>query len=178
MTWTVSLGSTATGTTARTPQPSSASSVTRSTGVTEIVCDASVVLKWALSEGESEVAEARALRTAAASGRLEIAVLDLTYYEVANILIRSRTWSSADVTRALELFERLCGPGVPLTARSRGRATNLASAHGLTFYDAAYWAVAAELGATLVTADRELLDAGAGESPTAAAARLGLELES
>ena len=38
--------------------------------------------------------------------------------------------------------------------------------HRLTFYDAAYWAVARERNIALVTADAELLKAGAGVTPT------------
>jgi predicted nucleic acid-binding protein len=55
-------------------------------------------------------------------------------------------------------------------------AARVATAHRLTFHDAAWAAAARGLGVALVSTDRQLLDAGLAESPTAAARRLGLRI--
>lgn len=54
------------------------------------------------------------------------------------------------------------------------RAAVFADTHNLSFNDASWAAAATELGISLVSADRRLLAAGLGESPTAVATRLRL----
>lgn len=50
----------------------------------------------------------------------------------------------------------------------------LGEAHGMTFYNGCRAAAARHVGVPLVSADRQLLDTGLAESPTAVATRLGL----
>jgi predicted nucleic acid-binding protein len=49
--------------------------------VTRLLIDTSVLSKWFHSEGESELPQARALRSAHAAGALDAHVLDLAAYE-------------------------------------------------------------------------------------------------
>jgi predicted nucleic acid-binding protein len=94
-------------------------------------------------------------------------VLDLTFYEIGNVLARSLGWTGEAVTAQLDDLDVICPDAMPLTPVARADAARLAAAHGLSFYDAAYWATARALGLPLVTADSELLAAGAGLSPAA-----------
>lgn len=143
------------------------------TRVTDVVCDASVVLKWLHRDGEDEVEEARMILAAHRSGRLSAWILDLTLYELGNVLLRALRWRAADVAEQLADLRTLCGVLSPVAAELTA-AAELAEAHNLTFYDAAYAAVASTRGGALATADGALIAAGAGESPRALAARLGL----
>jgi predicted nucleic acid-binding protein len=141
--------------------------------VTEVVCDASVALKWVLTEGEGEVASARSLIAGHHAGRLTALILDLTLYEIANVLIRGRRRSAEEAVTVVDALAEICPVIVP-TSEARHLAATLASERGLTFYDAAYAAVAQDRGALLATADRQLVEAGLGDTPTEVAARLKL----
>ncbi len=141
--------------------------------VTDVVCDASVVLKWFHDEGEQEVEEARRLLAAHRAGQLTAWILDLTFYELGNVLLRALGWPAADVAAQLDDVRAICAVLAPSAGELR-LAAQLAEAHTLTFYDAVYAAAARSRGAALATADQALLDAGAGESPGAIAARLGI----
>lgn len=129
-----------------------------------VVADASVVVKWFHASGEESVADARALLDAYADGRIELAVLDLTRYEVGNALVRGVGAGAEATASVLEALDAICEPTTP-TATELARAARIATDHGLTFYDAAYAAVAVERGAHLATVDRDLLAAGFGTHP-------------
>jgi predicted nucleic acid-binding protein len=135
--------------------------------VTAVVCDASVVLKWFVAEDEPEVDAARTLLAAHTAGVLHALVLDLMFYEIGNVLARSLGWTGEAVTAQLDDLEIVCPDAMPLAPAVRADAARLSATHGLSFYDAAYWATARTLGVPLVTTDSELLAAGAGSSPAA-----------
>lgn len=143
--------------------------------MTTVVCDASVVIKWFHSEDETEVAEARALLHAHRTGAVQARVLDLTFYEVGNVTI-GHGLAPEETSRRLDDLQLLCGEPIALTPRTRSAAATLASRHALTFYDAAYLAVAEHLEAVLATADSDLMAAG-GESPSTICRRLKLPLK-
>jgi predicted nucleic acid-binding protein len=140
--------------------------------VIDVVSDANVALKWFHSEGEEEVAEARALLDAHKERTVALSVLDLTAYEVGNALMRGRAGAEADqVAIVLEALAEVC-PALRPRPEELRRATALAAQHKLTLYDAAYAAVAESREATLATLDRALLKAGLGTKPSELAARL------
>lgn len=141
--------------------------------MSDIVCDASIVLKWFHDEGEADVDDARRLLVAHRSGSVTAWVLDLTFYELGNVLLRALGWSAADVADQLDDVRAVCSLLAPSAVEQR-LAAELAEEHALTFYDAAYAAVARSRGAALATADTALLEAGVGESPAAVATRLGI----
>jgi predicted nucleic acid-binding protein len=131
----------------------------------EVVCDASVVLKWFHAEGEEEVEESRTLLDLHASGAIALSVLDLTAYEVGNALVRGAGAPASAAQAALEALALIC-PKLALSTADLADALTLAERHGLTVYDAAYAAMARNRGARLVTLDRLLLDAGLGVRPS------------
>jgi predicted nucleic acid-binding protein len=149
------------------------SSVRSETFVTDVLCDASVVLKWFHAEGEADVVPARALLAAQAAGRLTVAVLDLTLYEIGNVLIRSLGWAAEDAADQLDDLAELCPVVAPSPEELRS-AAEIAARFDLTFYDAAYAAVAADRQAALATADRALLVAGVAETPGTLVVKYGL----
>lgn len=133
------------------------------------VVDASVVLKWVLdATDEPGQAEARALLERWLRREVELFVPTLWTYEVGNILLRKLP------TQAAERLEALQGLGlaeVEMTPRLAASCLALASSRSLTFYDAAYLAVAFAVGGTLVTADAKLLRALIAEDPALALGR-------
>jgi predicted nucleic acid-binding protein len=129
--------------------------------MTHIVCDTSVVLKWFHEEGEQEVEEARALLGAHRAGLLTTWVLDLTFYELGNILLRSLGWRAAEVADQLDDLRAIC-PVLAPGADALRLGAELAEAHAVTFYDALYAATAQLQGAPLATSEEALLASGLG----------------
>lgn len=142
--------------------------------MTSVLVDTSVLIKWFHSSGEDELGAALALRDAHVVSRLDARILDLAIYEVGNVLVRSLGWPAAEVADQLDDLLAICGTPLVLCAEWLRDAANLAVAHRLSFYDAAWAAAARGLGVVLVSADRQLLAAKLAESPTAAVRRLGL----
>ncbi len=141
--------------------------------VTDVVCDTSVVLKWLHDEGEPDVEDARRLLAGHRAGTITAWVLDLTFYELGNVLLRALGWPAADVADQLDDLGAMCGV-VAAGAAERRMAALLAEEHTLTFYDAVYAAVARSRGSMLATADKALLGAGVGDSAATIATRLGI----
>lgn len=147
--------------------------MTHGTSTIDVICDASVVLKWFHSEGESEVEAARTVLAAHRAGGLSAVILDLTLCELGNTLLRSLGWAAEDVADQLDDLRDICSVVPPLAEELR-LASLLAERHHLTFYDAVYGAVARARAQALVTADAELVRNGLGERPSALVDRLGL----
>lgn len=144
--------------------------------MTALIVDTSVVLKWFHSSGESEVDEAQTILAAHRTEFLTAHLLDLSIYEIGNVLLRGLRWSAADTADQIDDLLIICGPPlIPLPAWRR-TATELAYQHGLSFYDAAFAAAAEAMDAPLVSADRKLLAAGLAESPSQTCKRLGLDV--
>jgi predicted nucleic acid-binding protein len=138
----------------------------------DALVDSSVAVKWLDAKGEDEVEAANSLLRAEAESRIRLLVAELVFYEVGNALVRCRGWPGRKAGDGLEDLESICPDVVPLTRWLRTDAAIRAARHGLSYYDAVHWATAESIGATLVTADRQLLDLDAGISPTEMAGRL------
>jgi predicted nucleic acid-binding protein len=81
----------------------------------------------------------------------------LFYYEFGNLLLRKSRFDTRDLDRALRALLSL--PIVPVSPTSSllRRAAQLGREHDLSFYDASFVALAAELDCPLVTADERLV---------------------
>lgn len=141
--------------------------------MTDVVCDASVVLKWFHDEGESDVEDARRLLAGHRSGAITASVLDLTFYELGNVLLRALGWPASEVADQLDDLRSICGV-LAVGAAEQRLAALLAEEHTLTFYDAVYAAVARSRSSVLATADKALLAAGLGDSPAAISTTHGI----
>lgn len=142
--------------------------------MTRLLVDTSVLIKWFHEAGESEFAEARAIRDAHVRGDLDAHVLDLALYEVGNVLVRALRWTAGDAADQLDDLLAIVGPPLVMTRDWLRSATVVAQAHSLSFYDACWAATAAAFGVPLISADRQLLAAGLAESPAQVATRLKL----
>ncbi len=117
-----------------------------------VVPDASVILKWVLPRDEEPGwNRARAILDRFVLGKLELAVPSLWYFEVGNTLSR-RFGMNPGAGLLCWLRELVLSEVSP--AEGWGRtAVGLVADYGVTFYDAAYLAVAMARRGTLVTAD-------------------------
>lgn len=121
----------------------------------QFVVDSSVVAKWFLTEPDSD--KAIELRDEFASGRLELAVPSLLFYEVMNALRFSGSFRSPDlVVAAKSLSKYRFG-----IWRPRGKllelSTKLSVEKDLTVYDACYVALGKRTNSRVVTEDKELI---------------------
>lgn len=127
-----------------------------------VVPDASVILKWVLpAERESHVTQALALLDAFARDEVMFLVPPLWLYEVGNTVARQLPGKADDVMGDLLALQMDEPPSdVDLVAE----AIRLVASYGVTFYDAAYHALAITQDAVLISADDRYLRAVAPES--------------
>ncbi|HVQ60165.1 MAG TPA: PIN domain-containing protein [Solirubrobacterales bacterium] len=132
-----------------------------------LLLDSSVVLA-AFDQGDRHHEEARALL---GDNGVTLATLDLARYEVANVAICG--WKAPEaVSTLLGALEQIGGDGgvLPSTASLLARAAEVAELHGISVYDAAYVAAAADGDRRLVSCDaRDLVSKGLAVTPGAAA---------
>lgn len=117
---------------------------------TLVVPDASVLLKWVLQgDGEPDRDAALGLRAAWLDERCELIVPTLWLYEVGNVLGLKRPADADAFLHALaDLGLQEAAPHGYLPA-----IVTLMRQRKVTFYDAAYHALAIHVGGTMVTAD-------------------------
>ena len=140
-----------------------------------VVSDTSVVYQWFHTEGETGVEASRALVRSFGERSVSLSVLDLTRYELGNIMLRGRLQATAEQAMAVvEVLARMC-PVITPTAADLRSAARLAETHRLTLYDATYAAVARARGAELATLDKALLKAGLGRRPSEIVEMIRLE---
>ena len=116
-----------------------------------VVPDASVLLKWALrSNDEPDRDRALALRAAWIDGACDLVVPSLWVFEVGNVL------GLKEPTLAGPLLQAMCELGMPEESPRAdiGSIVGLMREFKVTFYDAAYHALAIRRRAVLITADR------------------------
>ncbi|GAB2458327.1 hypothetical protein GCM10027062_42910 [Nocardioides hungaricus] len=142
--------------------------------MTGLLVDTSVLIKWFHSEGESELAEARAIRDSHVHGDVDAHVLDLALYEVGNVLARALRWRADEVASQLDDLVAIVGSPLAMSHEWLHEAARITETHGLSFYDASWAAAAAALKIPLVSADRRLVTAGLAETATEVSERLHL----
>ncbi len=121
--------------------------------MSKYVVDASVILKWVLGDQrEADQGQAQDLLAAWADGRAELVAPSLWQYEVGNFLGREAPGSAAE---KMQLLLNLGIDSVELNQNMFEQCFYLMRKKRVTFYDASYLAVACEIQATLITADKK-----------------------
>lgn len=119
-----------------------------------LVLDASIILKWVLdADDEDHWEAARDILDGWKEGTIELLVPPLWIYEVGNFLCRRKPREAEQILTALRGLGLTEITSAPLLAET----VALAVDYRVTFYDAAYLAVARLHQATLVTADARFL---------------------
>lgn len=121
-----------------------------------VVLDASVILKWFRTEGEEKIIAARNFEKKHLEGKEQIAVPELLFYEVANVLLTKPKIKTAEVEKALEILSNLDLKRYTNTPALQKIALTICQTTKISFYDASYVALAEFLQTRLVTADQKL----------------------
>lgn len=119
-----------------------------------IVLDASVILKWLLPETESAVA--LRFRDEHRTGREQIVVPSLLYYEVANVLRYQSELKDQDLMDLFDILDDLGLTMIHLSFLELEDAMLYARQKQISVYDAAYIILARRMGCLFVTADERL----------------------
>src|SRR5512134_3372183 len=117
-----------------------------------IVLDASVVLKW-LFDDEDGADSAVRLRDDHVSGHELVAVPDLLFYEIGNVLATKTRLSEAAIHEAFSLLWDFSLERFDLGLEEFQGGLVLSGKYGITLYDAAYVELSRRLKCTFVTAD-------------------------
>jgi predicted nucleic acid-binding protein len=120
------------------------------------VLDAWVAAAWALSDGQSDLADAMLTRTSL-NGAI---VPPIWWYEIRNILVIAERRKRISAQDANEFFTRL--PKLPIQVSNFGEGhaiVNLARLHQLSINDAAYLELASRERLPLATLDEKLASA-------------------
>jgi predicted nucleic acid-binding protein len=128
------------------------------------VLDASVAAKWFVRHREQDVERAILLRDAHRAGRLELVIPEFGLLEILNAVRYAPRAAEPDGARAVDLLEALNVRTERLAGRMLRKANGIAWAYGIAVYDAAYVALAEDLGLPLITADEVLLKKMQGHS--------------
>ena len=121
--------------------------------MTELVLDASVLVKWFKTAGEMNVAAARQLRQRFEQGELLVFVPPLLFLELLNLAARRWHWDA----RRLQRFAAVLGAlGLAVQEPALARVAWWCG-RGLTAYDACYVALAEERRTVVITADALIL---------------------
>jgi len=117
-----------------------------------VVPDASVLLKWVLPpEHEQYVEQALTMRRALLDGKIRLLVPTLWYYELGNTLSRRYPDHADALLRNLMNMElESIGPD----QKWQSAIIQLTTSFRVTFYDAAYHALAMNRSGVFVTADQ------------------------
>lgn len=119
-----------------------------------IVLDSSVALKWIFADEEGTEHSVR-VRDDHISGKNEIAVPTLFFYEIANVLATKVKLSAEEALEAFELISAFEFNVFELDNIEYMEAMSLAMKHRISVYDASYHVLAGRLGCCFLTADRK-----------------------
>lgn len=121
-----------------------------------VVLDASVILKWLVTEEGSE--HALRIRDAHLSGTEHIVVPSLLFYEVANVLRYNNELPDEELITLFEALNNLELTAVHPSFAELEETMVYARQKEASVYDASYVVLAKRLGCQLITADAALAD--------------------
>jgi len=122
-----------------------------------IVLDASVILKWIFEDEVCGESAAR-FKDAHISGREIIAVPDLLFYEIGNVLATKTRLSESSITEAFTLLWEFSLEHFDFGLDEYQSSMALSRNYRITLYDAAYLELSQRLKCSFVTADRKLYE--------------------
>lgn len=125
----------------------------------EVVVDASAVLKWQLDDEEA-VAEAIALRDDfLVHGRISLLAPSLLVYEITNGMLTAVRHRRLSQSQAQEGLTNLLAAGIRLIPGEPSQILSVASQWRVSAYDGAYLALAERLDCQVWTGDRAFYNA-------------------
>jgi predicted nucleic acid-binding protein len=121
------------------------------------VLDASVAAKWFTRHEEEDRKKAVALRDLHRHRRCRLVLPEFGLLEIVNAIRYSRRAEETDAAAALAALEQLGLEIAPLDWVLLRKANVIAWTYGIAVYDAAYVALAEQIGFPLITADEALV---------------------
>ena len=122
-----------------------------------IVLDASVVLKW-IFDDEAGAEPAARLKNAHVAGHEIVAVPDLLFYEIGNVLATKTRLSEAAIAEAFSFLWEFSLERFDLGLEEFQGSLALSRKYKITLYDAAYVELSRRLKCAFVTADKKLYE--------------------
>lgn len=122
----------------------------------KVVVDASLVVKWFITEEYSNLA--LEIRDRFVNGQLELLAPNLLHYEVLNALKYSNLFSLDNLADAITSLENYGIIQVPLNGDYAQKTMKLSVDHNISIYDAAYVGLTDVLGICAYSADKKLVD--------------------
>ena len=124
-----------------------------------VVADASVIVKFFVNEAHSEAAHR--LRDSLISGKIGLIEPSLLFYEVMNAVrySKARRFTIGELKLIAEALENYAFTVFGLDADLMNRTIDVAAKRNISFYDAAYVALAINTDSRLYTADEKLIKA-------------------
>lgn len=121
------------------------------------VVDASVVLKWFTKDKEEYLVNALKMREDFRNRTIDLFAPELLIYEIANVLRYKEDLEERLILNAIvSLYEmKILRPVNQVIMED---AVRLSRKYDITVYDSSYISFAKNLGCTLITADRKLLE--------------------
>lgn len=114
------------------------------------VVDSSVIVKWVDRSREKLLKQAESVLEDGVNGHLHLLAPDLSWYEVGNVLV-NKGLSAERAKTALTFLYSLPLEFVPMSLDVAENTYVFAKRFRITYYDAAFAALAAEMGALLIT---------------------------
>lgn len=117
-----------------------------------VVVDSSVMVKWLSIKGELDFQRARQILKNVQLRKVTVLAPELAKYEVGNALLNKRL-SLQELLDSLDVFYRLSVVFFTETDELGAETYKIAQESGITYYDAAFAALAKQENAVLVTAN-------------------------
>lgn len=118
--------------------------------MTKLVLDSSVLVKWITSQDEELIKEARKILRRFQEGKIKVFVPELTKFEIGNALWKKQIPLS-EVSFDLELFYDFPVEFISWDLVLGKKTAEIATENKITYYDAAFIALAEKYKAVLVT---------------------------
>lgn len=119
--------------------------------VQKVIVDSSVIVKWLSAQDELHLEQADQLLSDCRERRVELYAPEVAKYEVGNALLKGKELTLHAVAGARTTLYALPIHFIPETEPLAEKAYGIAYRSGMTYYDAAFPALASTLRATLVT---------------------------
>lgn len=117
----------------------------------KVVVDSSVILKWLNQKDELCLSQAEAVLQDAKLGQIQLLAPELAKYEIGNTLLVGKKLSPKQLEEALDFFFALPIQFFPDSIELANNSYKIGYDAKITYYDAAFLALAKQEEATLVT---------------------------
>lgn len=117
----------------------------------KVVVDSSIILKWLNQKDELYLDQAEAVLQDAREGKIQLLAPELAKYEIGNVLLIRKKLSQEQIEEAFNFFFALPIQFFPDSFELANSSYKIGQQAKITYYDAAFLALAKQEDATLVT---------------------------